>query len=227
MIWLFDIDGTLLSSGGAGQTAMELTLQEEFGLSLADYQIPVAGRTDRAIVSELLAFHGLEIQEKIWTRFQKAYFERLPSAMDNGNARVLPGVLTLLERLSNIHPQGMGVLSGNFAQGALIKLAHFGLDRFFCFGSYGDDHHLRDDLARHAWQSVVVPAWPMAIPQHVWIIGDTPADVQCARAIGANVVAVATGMYSLSELAKSQPDLLVENLNDASLIIETLISSPV
>lgn len=221
-VCLFDIDGTLLSSGGAGQIAMERALVRTFAIELAEYNIQTAGRTDRGIVSDLFAHHEIAIDEEIWAKFQAVYFEELPGALCNGTARVLPGVERLLQTLCGSDHLLLGVMTGNFERGAQIKLAHFGLDRFFTFGFYGDDHHHRDDMARMAWQLTRERVWEEAKASDVWVIGDTPADIQCARAIGAKVMAVATGMYSAERLRACEPDVLVESLERTEFVIDVL-----
>ncbi len=222
-VCLFDIDGTLLSSGGAGQIAMERALVKTFEVELAEYQIQTAGRTDRGIVTDLFNHHKISLEDDIWTRFQAAYFAELPSALNNETARVLPGVRQLLEELSKSHRVLLGVMTGNFERGADIKLSHFGLDEFFSFGFYGDDHHHRDDMARMAWQLTQERVWEEATPGDVWVIGDTPADVQCARAIGAKAIAVATGMYPLERLAECQPELLLNSLVEIETVLNTIL----
>jgi len=223
-VLLFDIDGTLLSSGGAGQIAMERALVKAFSVELAEYKIETAGRTDRGIVSDLFTHHDIALDESIWAHFQSIYFEELPVVLGSGRARVLPGVPDLLEGLAQHDRALMGVMTGNFERGADIKLSHFGLEKYFSFGFYGDDHHHRDDMARMAWQLTRERVWEEATPGDVWVIGDTPADIQCARAIGAKVIAVATGMYSRDLLSGCNPDLLLNTLENSQLIIETIFA---
>jgi phosphoglycolate phosphatase len=210
-VLLFDIDGTLLGSGGAGQAAMEAALKREFGHDRPVTGISTAGRTDHAITSELFAYYGITLDEPTWQRFQSAYFELLPCHLTGRTGLVLPGVLHLLELLANRRDVAVGLLTGNFERGAQLKLAHFAIKHHFTFGSYGDHHSSRDDVAREALQHIrrLHPGVPV---ERVWVIGDTPADIQCARAIGAKVLAVATGLFSATELAPHTPDLLRESL---------------
>ncbi len=210
-VLLFDIDGTLLNSGGAGQAAMEAAFRREFGKDGPVSGISTAGRTDYAIGRDLFAFYGLEWSDSSWRQFQQAYLELLPEHLSGREGLVLPGVLHLLEMLSLRDDVAVGLLTGNFHQGAVTKLRHFALDHHFAFGGYGDHHASRDDVARVALaQSMAMhPGIPV---ERTWVIGDTPADVQCARAIGAKAFAVATGMYPAETLAACQPDLLRASL---------------
>src|SRR5262249_58386565 len=115
-----------------------------------------------------------------------------------------------------------GLLTGNWRRGACIKLDHFGLFHHFEFGGYGDHHLDRDDVAREAWAEVRARFPQLAGAERVWVIGDTPLDVQCARAIGARAVAVATGWHSGTELAACAPDLLLDDLSDAQAFLGRL-----
>lgn len=220
-VCLFDIDGTLLSSGGAGQAAMEVALAEVFGVTRPTEGVPVAGRTDRAITTEMLAFHEIAPTPENWSRFQDAYFRRLPVELGCRPGLVLPGAAVIVERLAKETGLIVGLLTGNFRRGAELKLEHFGLMRHFCCGGFGDDHHSRDDVARSALARVRAHH-PSDDLRDVWVIGDTPADIQCGRAIGATVVAVATGHYSADELAAHDPDHLFEDFSDTELVIELL-----
>jgi phosphoglycolate phosphatase len=210
-VLLFDIDGTLLRSGGAGQAAMEAAVAREFGHDRPATGLTTAGRTDFAITSELFAHYGLAVDEPTWRRFQEAYLELLPSHLAGKSGLVLPGVLHLLELLAAREDVAVGLLTGNFERGAQMKLAHFALEHHFTFGSYGDHHTSRDDVARQALRHIQ-REHPHVPVERVWVIGDTPADIQCARAIGAKVLAVATGMFPAVELAAHGPDLLRDSL---------------
>lgn len=220
-IYLFDIDGTLLRSGRAGQLAMEETLKQEFGVTQLDYEIPTAGRTDRAIITDLFAWHAVPMTEERFNRFRDRYFSLLPAHLQQGGL-VLPGVADLLAELAQQATDRLGLLTGNFEISGWLKVKHYALDHFFQFGTFGDFHVDRDDLARLALANLQ-QRWGTGIdPQNIWVIGDTPADIQCARAIGARVLAVATGRYSLSELQNAQPDAALDNLGDMSQSLSIL-----
>lgn len=217
---LFDIDGTLLHSGGAGQGGIERALELAFGITAPTHGIPTAGRTDRAIGQDLIRFHGLEQSEATHARLLEAYLRVLPSELANRQGTVYPGVRELLARLRKRADVRMGLLTGNYREAAWLKLRHYDLAEHFAFGGFGDDHADRDDVARHALAAAAEHHAPETIdPSAVWVIGDTPADVRCGRAIGARVVAVATGLYSADELAKSEPDHLFGDFRDVESVL--------
>jgi phosphoglycolate phosphatase-like HAD superfamily hydrolase len=132
---------------------------------------------------------------------------------------VLPGVATLLESLRRRGDVLVGLLTGNVRDGARVKLGHFGLFEHFEVGGYGDRWFDRDDVAREAWAEVRRRLDGAADPARVWVVGDTPLDVRCARAIRANAVAVATGWHTHEELAASGPDLLFADLTDPAPLL--------
>jgi phosphoglycolate phosphatase len=219
---LFDIDGTLLASGGAGKAALESALTGEFGVVLRT-QIPYSGRTDRAIVRDLFRLHDLaETPENLQTLLD-GYLRRLPDSLRQHNGHILPGIQTILEHLRTQPNVAVGLLTGNVRAGAQAKLGHFGLFEHFDFGGFGDHHFDRDDVAREALAAVHQCVGPHCTADRVWVIGDTPLDVQCARAIGARVVAVATGVHSYEELAPTRPDLLVRDLSDPGPLLRLIL----
>jgi phosphoglycolate phosphatase len=219
---LFDIDGTLLSSGGAGQAAMEAAFLAEFGLENPVEGLTTAGRTDRAIAADLFAYFNLEHHEENHQRFVRAYLERLPAELARRRGLVLPGIRELLESLSHRDDVSLGLLTGNFCEGARIKLSHHALDHHFSYGGYGDHHLDRDDVAREALAEIRRLHANCVELDRVWIIGDTPADVRCGRAIGANVVAVSTGIYSRDVLRSVGPDYLVDDFSDPGRLLQLL-----
>jgi phosphoglycolate phosphatase len=222
-ICLFDIDGTLISSGGAGKSALEAALAEAFGISPNTAGLELTGRTDRAICRDLFRHHVLEDSEENWQSLMEAYLRHLPACLNSKGGRVLPGIETLLADLRSRDEVRLGLLTGNVRAGARVKLGHFGLFDHFLFGGFGDDHFDRDDVAREALLAVHRHCNGQAIPERIWVIGDTPLDVRCARAIGARAVAVATGWHSLDELAECGPDLLIADFSDAKPLLERLV----
>jgi len=222
-ICLFDIDGTLLTSGGAGKAAMEAALASAFGATTGSGDIPYSGRTDRAIGRDLFRRHQIEESPDHWERFLAAYLGHLPTCLGSHQGQVLPGIVGLLEHLRRQGHVQLGLLTGNIREGARLKLSHFGLFDYFAFGGFGDQHYHRDDVARAAWQAIQERHAAEASPERVWVIGDTPLDVQCARAIGARVAAVATGWHSQEELAAAQPDLLFADLADPGPLLRQLV----
>lgn len=218
-IILFDIDGTLLHSGGAGQAGIERALEIAFGITAPTDGIPTAGRTDRAIGADLIRFHQLEESDRPHDRLVKAYLQVLPSELANRRGRVYPGVRELLDRLHARNDVRLGLLTGNYREAAWLKLRHYALDHYFQFGGYGDEHADRDEVARQALAAAEEQATQPIDREKLWVIGDTPADVRCGRAIGARVIAVATGIYSLEELAAAQPDHLFRDFADTAAVL--------
>ncbi|MGD9854769.1 MAG: HAD family hydrolase [Planctomycetaceae bacterium] len=221
-VLLFDVDGTLLSTGGAGQQAMERTLRSVCGVTRPTEGVPAAGRTDRAIITDLFAYHGITETPAIWVSFQEAYFQHLAEVLPTLPGRTLPGVFELLEALSSRDDVLLGLLTGNFRQGARLKLGHYGIGHHFQCGGFGDDHHDRNDVARLALQDVRRHQQAAEEPERIWVIGDTPADVRCGRVIGARVVAVATGSYSRTQLEATGPDHLFADFSDPASLLSLL-----
>lgn len=218
----FDIDGTLLSTGGAGRLAMESALRRAFGLDELRDGVPYSGRTDRSIGYDLLRVHGLPVNEDTWQVLQHAYLTALPQALHVRAGKILPGIDRLLKRLAETDEVAVGLLTGNLRAGAQVKLRHFGIDHYFAFGGFGDDHFCRDDVARGAWSEARHHLGRELVPERCWVVGDTPLDVRCARAIGARAVAVATGSYTVSDLADTCPDLLLNDFSDPDALLRCL-----
>ena len=203
-VLLFDIDGTLVRTGGAGKTAIEAALVEDFGVVLQAEEVPYSGRTDRAISTDLLVGHGLDPTDANIDRLIDRYIARLPAALNAVPGQVLPGIEEILSVVANIGHIRVGLLTGNVRRGAERKLGHFGLWDKFAFGGFGDHSTDRDDVARAALADARAYCGDVT-PADVWVIGDTPLDVSCARAIGANVVAVATGWPRSTNSARPGP----------------------
>jgi phosphoglycolate phosphatase len=221
-VCLFDIDGTLISSGGAGKAALEQALAEEFGIARITAKLELSGRTDRAICRDLFRYHVLDDTPENWQRLIGSYLRHLPSCLEHKGGRVLPGISALLEGLRGREDVLVGLLTGNIRAGAKVKLGHFGLYDHFPFGGFGDEHFDRDDVAREALEAVRCHRNGSAAADSIWVIGDTPLDIRCARAIGARAVAVATGWHAVAELEACQPDLLFTDLSDATRLLERL-----
>jgi phosphoglycolate phosphatase-like HAD superfamily hydrolase len=221
-VCLFDIDGTLLSSGGAGKAAMEAALAAEFGLPAVSDGVPFAGRTDRAIARDLFRMHGIEESTATWRRFLASYLRLLPSCLAAHKGQVLPGIAALLDCLRQHGKIAVGLLTGNVRDGASLKLGHYGLDHHFAFGGYGDHYFSREEVAREALAAVRKHLQSHVASEQIWVIGDTPLDVRCARSIGARAVGVATGWHSPDVLAAEQPDLLLTDFSDPSPLLALL-----
>jgi phosphoglycolate phosphatase-like HAD superfamily hydrolase len=216
---LFDIDGTLIDTRGAGRAAISLAFRDAFGHDDVR-NIPFAGRTDRAIASDLFRRHRLENSAENWQRLAAGYLRHLPEQLVRRRGRTLPGVLELLEALASRENLITGLLTGNTAAGAQLKLEHFRIWARFRFGAYGDEHLDRDAVAAEALAHATAHAQLSA--DRILVIGDTPLDIRCARHIGAKVIAVATGTHRREELAAFQPDVLVDDLADTRQVLQLL-----
>lgn len=213
-VLLFDIDGTLIRSGGAGKAAMEEALRSEFGLTQLHDKVPYSGRTDPSIGRDLLNIHGLDSCEANILRLRDAYLRHLPDSLHKYQGIVLPGIRELLDRLHKSENIALGLLTGNIREGARHKLSHYGLWDYFPFGAFADGIHDRDDIARSALVEVARHIRREIHPSSIWVIGDTPLDVKCARAIGAKAVAVATGWHPVEELEASGADWVLRDLSE-------------
>jgi phosphoglycolate phosphatase-like HAD superfamily hydrolase len=212
---LFDIDGTLIASGGAGRASMEGAMASAFGITALRGDVRYSGRTDRAIGRDLLSMHGLDQSEEAWQRLRSAYLAQLPSCLSRHKGRILPGMSKLLEDLASRSDIVLGLLTGNIREGARIKLSHYRLFDYFALGGYGDHHFDRDDVARDALAEIRAHFNGSMKLDQLWVVGDTPLDIRCARAIQARVVAVATGLHPVEELGAENPDLLLPDFADA------------
>ena len=221
IVCLFDIDGTLLASGGAGKAALESSFTEEFGVALQT-QVPYSGRTDRAIARDLFRFHAVDDTLENWQKLLAGYLARLPDSLTRHQGRVLPGIIHLLTELQRRPDVALGLLTGNVRAGARVKLGHFQLFERFSFGGFGDEHFDRDDVAREALSAVHTHVGTHVRAERIWVIGDTPLDVRCARAIGAKVAAVATGVHTFAQLHATAPELTLHDLSDPSPFLAML-----
>lgn len=220
---LFDIDGTLLHADSAGRVALARALASEFGVDEPEIVVGFAGRTDRAIASESLSAHGIEPDPERFDRYLEAYLTHLPGTLEERNGHVYPGVPELLGVLQERSDVALAVLTGNFEGAARQKLSHFGLEEYFLpAGGFGDHHHDRDDVARAAEEALAAHVPDTATR---WVIGDTPNDVRCARAIGARAIAVLTGFADRRDLEAAEPDHLLDDLTDARAFLALLDES--
>ena len=226
---LFDIDSTLLSTRGAGRAAFAETFRAEFGIERVEGEISFAGRSDRAIVRDVLAGYGIEDDPGTWERFLKGYLQRLERTLAARRGGLLPGVLPLLVAIRERSDIAMGIVTGNVAAGARLKLAHYGIDSFFDFGGYGDHHTDRGGIAADAMDAandfLRAAHRQSAVPALTTVIGDTPEDVRCARAVAAKAVAVATGDSSLAELTAAAPDRTFADLTDRDAVLAIITAA--
>lgn len=204
--------------------AMEAALTEVFDLRPPFQNIPCAGRTDRGIGSSVLKTFQQQDSEQNRIRFRNSYLSHLPRCLSDRNAVLLPGIINLLDALDG-HPNiDISLLTGNYEAAAEIKLRHFRLQDRFQGGVFGDTHAERDLLATDAVKQFSAAQGTQLSGRHFLIIGDTPADIQCARAIYAPVIAVATGIHDKAALETAEPDVLLDDLSDTNETIKAIES---
>ena len=219
-LWLFDIDGTLVDTGGAGMRALQEAAVECFGGE--GPPLDLAGSTDLGVLAGILAHfdrpHGKE-EEAL---FFSSSLRRLEWQLAHGGhpGRVLPGAAELLEKLAGYPEVTVGLLTGNVADGAAAKMRHYGLHHHFAFGAYGCDHADRNQLGPVALERASIHAGRVFAPEETLVIGDTPKDIACAKAMGARCLAVATGKFSAEQLRAYGADRVVQSLDDAAILRE-------
>lgn len=214
---LFDIDGTLISAGDAPRRAFRSALIEAFGTEGDAATSDFSGKTDPQIVYELMLAAGFaeaDIERRIEGLFRR-YLDGLERELVAETRHfVFPGVVDLIDALDADPRVVMGLVTGNVQEGARLKLAHFGLWRRFSVGAFGSDDRFRDRLPSIAVDRAETLTGRRFKGREVVVIGDTPADIRCARAVDAFAVAVATGIPSRESLAAHAPDVLVDSLVD-------------
>ncbi len=217
---LWDIDGTLIDSGGAGERALKVALSKEFGIADDLSWLDYFGRTDVWIARTILHHHGVVTDSTAIDRFLQGYLSAVGAEMNNPRARTLPGISEILTKIASSQEAAQGLLTGNLQRGAQIKLGHFDLWRYFAFGAFADDAELRNDLGPHAVRRANDHHRWTFDAENVWVIGDTPHDIECGKAIGARTLGVATGRHSAAILASHQPTAVLESLADVSGFFE-------
>jgi phosphoglycolate phosphatase len=231
---LFDIDGTLVLTGGAGIRAMNRACEELVGHPHALEGIPVAGRTDRIILTDVVTRAGRTLDGQMLDRLRERYVANLREEIQQpgrtqsfeslgprgGVKAVMPGIRELLDILTERDDVFLGLLTGNFAAGARIKLEHFDLWRYFRCGAFGDDAADRNELVPFAVGRARTCGLPKLDPEHILVVGDTPHDIACARIAGATAVGVATGGFTAAQLRESGAGIVFENLADPEPFLE-------
>ncbi|MEO5714097.1 MAG: HAD family hydrolase [Luteolibacter sp.] len=215
MLYLFDIDGTLVDTGGAGMKALQEATREVFGHD--GPPLDLAGSTDLGIIANIHAHFAIEPTPDRIAVYFEVYQDRLDWNLTHGNfpGRVYDGVSPLLEELSKRPQVTMGLLTGNTAGGAASKMRHFGLAAYFPFGAYGCDHADRNKLGPIALERAAAHAGRTFTADETLVIGDTPKDIACAHAIGAKCLAVSTGQFTAAALEAHGADHVVESLDQA------------
>ena len=212
---LFDIDGTLVHTGGAGIKAFARVFATEFGAHDGIERMKFAGRTDVSLVREFFSLHGIPATSENFERFFDRYVYWLDHILDTSESKECPGVRRFIAGLQTLsEPPLLGLLTGNIRLGAEIKLRHFGLWEHFETGGFADDSEDRNKIAAAAKSRGSRVVGRDLRGEEIVVIGDTPLDIRCGRAIGAKVLAVATGGARHDELHAHQPDWAVADLRE-------------
>jgi phosphoglycolate phosphatase-like HAD superfamily hydrolase len=223
---LFDIDGTLLNTHGSGLAALQDAAMEHFQIERD--QVPpfdLAGATDLSVVRRLFADLGQVLDDAAAASYKALYLRQLAQRLQANRGKLLPGVQSLLDGLCNDQRFHLGLLTGNYREGAMLKLQAFDLHHYFVEGAFGCDAEDRNHLGPIAMKRMSQAMQRSYEPEQTIIIGDTPRDVACARACGAKCLAVATGAFSEAALADHTPWALRADLADTSEIIRALATA--
>lgn len=222
---LWDIDGTLITTQRAGRRALGAALKIIFNIQSELDFLDMAGRTDPYILGEIGRHFGLTLTEKNQHDFYETYFSLLQSELVACGSYTHPGIVEVLET-ARLRPDiAQGLLTGNLERGAKIKLAQFEIWRYFEFGAYGNDSAIRNDLGPYAISRAQKLHGVHFKPDDIFVIGDTPHDIACGKAIGAKTIAVATGGHSLEELTACQPTAVLADLSDTAAFFRIIDQS--
>lgn len=221
---LWDIDGTLISSLGAGHAALCDGVKKVLGFETRLEMIELAGRTDRWIFRKILEAFNLPFQHELILKLETAYLEALPARIAERRIQLLPGIRQLVQEASN-HPKlSQGLLTGNLVNGARIKLGGHEVWEYFPFGAFADDSENRNELVPHALKRASAHAGHPFQPNRVWIIGDTPLDIACGKHSGLRTLAVATGKFSVESLTRENPCFVFKDLSDTQAFWKAILS---
>ncbi len=218
LVWLFDVDGTLLLTQGAAHEAFVRAVRSEMGIEDALEDIAFAGRTEPLIVGDILAKHGRAFTDGEQERFFAAVVRHMRDVFHPGRGGLLDGVPAVLDAIEREPGWEMALLTGNMTRMAEIKLERFGILERFAFGAFGEEAADRNALACIAVERAR-ERYGVSAARCV-VVGDTEKDIACARAAGARVVAVATGSCTRAELERHRPDLLLDDLTSADALLE-------
>lgn len=234
ILLLFDIDGTLMKSGGAGMRAMFHVGDELFGKQFKWDGIDAGGHLDPLIFAEAAANNGLDDVDGHHERFHDAYISRLAHEFENSGhlIEIMPGIPQILKQLRERQLQNndivLGLLTGNYTKAVPIKLKAIGVDPdWFEITAFGDEASSRPDLVAVAMNKYQALTGHPAHPHGVIVIGDTPRDIACAHAHQARVLAVGTGSYDVPALQACQADVVAADLSDPSPLLEMIAKAVV
>lgn len=219
---LFDIDGTLLDTGGAGAGALLDAAEEVLEVRREDLPpLDLAGATDGGVIRKLFADVGRALEPASVEAYYSSYVGHLERRvrLQDFPGRLLGGVTDLLAHVGQDSRFSVGLLTGNIRRGAVIKLERFGIHGHFADGGFGDDHEDRNLLGPVAVRRMAAATRREFRPEQVIVIGDTPKDVACAHAMGARCLAVATGKFDHGSLRSLGAWRVEENLHDAARLV--------
>jgi len=226
---LFDIDGTLLDSSGMGRASMQRALAEVFG-SPGNPSYRYDGKTDKQIVRDTMRLEG-HTDEHIDSRMETLidlYLDGLQTGVKSGNFHVRPldGVVQLLDALEARKDVVLGLLTGNVEPGARVKLKAAGIDPDrFRVNAFGSDHEHRPQLPAIAQRRASENLGLEIVGERVIVIGDTPADIECGRELGAKAIAVASGHYTVEQLESHDPYAVFPSLANTAKVLETILNA--
>ena len=215
---LWDLDETLVTTAGAGERAIVRSASKHWSLDVDLSLIPYAGCTDRRIGHLICKHFGIAEDESILRAYLDDFVNYVSEELPDSDARILPGVTEVVKaaHISPVHSQGL--LTGNLRAAAEAKLVPFGLWDYFSFGAFADDAIERLDLGPIALACASERYGVTFAPEDVTVIGDTPHDVACARAIGVRSLAVTSGRFTSEQLAKCEPTCLVRSLQEPAVL---------
>ena len=215
-LFLWDLDETLITTAGAGERAIIRSARKHWKVEVDLARIPYAGKTDRRIGHLIREHFDLPEDEPTHRAYLEDFVNFVGEELPESKARVLPGVREVVEAAHASPDHWQGMLTGNLCAAAEAKLVPFGFWTFFPFGAFADDALERTDLGPIALSRASEHAGHAFAPEDVIVIGDTPHDIACARSLGARCLAVATGHFTLTQLAAHEPDHLVASLETPS-----------
>lgn len=224
---LFDIDGTLLTTNGAGRPAVEAALSEVAGFDVTTEGITFSGKTDPQILREVLTRNGADasLLNGRFSEAVEAFRVTMHRLFDPAGTDALDGATALIERLHGDDRFQLALLTGNLQEMAYLKVGAIGFDdAHFPFGAFGSDSEERNTLPGIARQRALTHTNRAFPDADVFIIGDTPRDIECGRLGGCRTVAVPTGRYDRAALAAHEPDILLDSLADADAFLDALLN---
>lgn len=219
---LWDIDGTLISTGMAGVNAFLLAIEKVFGIQTTRDGVEFAGRTDIRIMHSMFKKLSIAATVENLENLKKAYFQCLAEELPRHQGKVHPGILEILQESQKRKDIVLGLLTGNLSRAAELKLTHYKIWHFFEFGVFADDSMDRNELGPIALRRAMEKYKHEFAPKNVLIIGDTPHDIECGKVIGAQTIAVATGGYSYEKLQPHSPTILFHDLKDTQKFFEVM-----